>query len=60
MVPDSPVAMLPQSADKVAGHPDVKRAVGSAGEKVDAGLTHFLHVSEIATKWMLKQVQHDE
>ena len=34
------VIVLPHPLDQIAGHADVKRAVGSVGEQINAGLFH--------------------
>jgi hypothetical protein len=57
---DAAVPVLPEPAEKVAGDPDVKSAVGLTGKNVDARVSLLSHTSENAARWMLKQVQHDE
>ncbi len=54
-----PFAMLPEPCGEVAGNANVERAMGFAGEDVDAGVAFELHGAETAATWMLKQVQHD-
>lgn len=51
--------MLPQPLEQTGGDADVERAVGRAGEDVDAGLALLAHGFGCAAQWMLKQVQHD-
>ena len=57
---DGFIAMMPQSANQVAGDAYVKRPMSLTGEDVNAGLALWSHAAENAAKWMLKQVQHDE
>lgn len=53
------VAVLVQALDQVRGYADVKRAVGLAGEYVDARLFRLSHGRYMGAPWTLKQVQGD-
>ena len=53
------VAMLVQALDQVRRYADVERAIGLAGEYVDAGLFHLSHGRYMSAPWTLKQVQGD-
>jgi hypothetical protein len=52
-------AMLVQSGKKSRRYADVQRAVGLAGQNINARLL-VDHRAELGPRWMLKQVQHDE
>jgi len=52
--------MLIKPREKVAGHANINRPVGLAGQDVDARLPIELHGTERAEKWTLKQVQGDD
>ena len=54
------LAMFVDAADKVRTNADVERAVRLAREEVDAGVALELHGPELAARWLLKQVQHDD
>ena len=54
------VAVLVKALDQVGRYADVKRAIGLAGEYVDAGLFHLSHRRYMGAQWTLKQVQGDE
>jgi len=53
------VAMLVKALDQVRCYADVQRAVGLAGEYVDAGLFRLSHGRYMDAPWTLKQVQGD-
>ena len=53
------IAVLMKAMDKVRRYADVKRAVGFAGEYVDAGLFRLSHGRYMDAPWTLKQVQGD-
>ena len=53
------VAVLVQALDQVGRYTNVERAIGLAGEYVDAGLFHLSHRRYMGARWTLKQVQGD-
>jgi hypothetical protein len=53
------VVVLVQALDQVRRYADVERAIGLAGEYVDAGLFHLSHRRYMGARWTLKQVQGD-
>jgi len=53
------VAVLVKALDQVRRYANVERAIGLAGEYVDAGLFHLSHRRYMGARWTLKQVQGD-
>lgn len=53
------VAVLVKALEQVRRYADVERAIGLAGEHVDAGLFHLSHGRYMGAPWTLKQVQGD-
>ena len=53
------ITVLVKALDQVRRYANVQRAIGSAGEYVDAGLFRLSHRQYMSASWTLKQVQGD-